>query len=208
MREPRPHQQPVRSWLRSPQALIVVTILGATSALLTLTVPAARRPPAAVALLIISALCWATVLVRARHLHRQQVLRDSRLQRLQRLSRTATRAHTEESPMLEHHNRRRVELLYVAGCPHHTVFLPHLRSLLDEAGVAAPIELVEVSSEAEANRLRFLGSPSLRIDGVDVEPGADTRHDYGLQCRLYLTDHGVQGTPTDHSIQHALRGQG
>ncbi len=100
-----------------------------------------------------------------------------------------------------------VELLFFAGCPHHAVFLPHLQQLLDSNGVSSPIQLVEVTDDRQAHELRFLGSPSLRINGVDVEPGADRRSGHGLQCRIYLTPDGSSGTPTDAWILSPLHAE-
>ncbi len=97
-----------------------------------------------------------------------------------------------------------VELLFFTGCPHHAAFGPHLQQLLDSHGVSSPVRLVEVTDDSRAQQLRFLGSPSLRINGVDVEPGADGRSGYGLQCRRYLTPDGSRGTPTDAWIVRAL----
>ncbi|WP_146099580.1 DF family (seleno)protein [Kineococcus xinjiangensis] len=97
-----------------------------------------------------------------------------------------------------------VDVLYIDGCPNHESFLPHLRELLGSRGVSARVRLVHVGSDEDAQRLRFLGSPSVRIDGRDVEPGADGREGYGLQCRLYRTSRGVSGTPDDAWILAAL----
>src|SRR3954451_13894851 len=66
----------------------------------------------------------------------------------------------------------KVELLYFDGCPSYEALLPRLRSLFAEAGVAAEVELHRVETEEDAVAQRFLGSPTLRVDGVDVEPGA------------------------------------
>lgn len=98
----------------------------------------------------------------------------------------------------------RVELLYFGSCPHHEAFLPRLRMLLDEAGVSDPVELIEVETEQEAQRLGFLGSPSLRIDGTDVDPTAHVRRDFGMQCRIYRTPDGSRGTPPDEWVRGAL----
>ncbi len=87
----------------------------------------------------------------------------------------------------------RVELLYFDGCPNHEALLPHLRALLDAHGIDAPIHLREITSAEAAVAERFLGSPTLRIDGEDVDPGASERDDYGLKCRLYAADGGLRG---------------
>ena len=62
-----------------------------------------------------------------------------------------------------------------------------------------------MESDAAAERERFLGSPTLRVDGVDIDPGVDDRSDYGLKCRLYPTEHGLRGAPPDEWVLHALR---
>lgn len=98
-----------------------------------------------------------------------------------------------------------IELLYFEGCPNHEAYLPRLRALLDELDVDDPIDTIEVSNDSDARRLGFLGSPTLRVDGIDVEPAASDRQDYGLQCRVYRTAEGTAaGTPPDHWVRQAL----
>jgi hypothetical protein len=99
-----------------------------------------------------------------------------------------------------------VELLYFDGCPSYEALLPHVRRLLDEAGVTGDVELRRIASAEAAERERFLGSPTLRIDGRDVDPAAERRTDFGLKCRLYATEDGLRGTPPDVWIRDALRG--
>jgi hypothetical protein len=75
----------------------------------------------------------------------------------------------------------RVELLYVEGCPGRRVLEARLRELVPQA----TLELRCIASDEDARRARFLGSPTVRVDGRDVEPGAEAREDFGLKCRLY-----------------------
>jgi hypothetical protein len=98
----------------------------------------------------------------------------------------------------------RIEVLYFDGCPSHEALLPRLRALLDQADVHEEIHLRRVESLEAAERERFLGSPTLRIDGRDVEPGADRRNDFGLKCRLYRTAAGASGVPPEEWILRAL----
>lgn len=100
----------------------------------------------------------------------------------------------------------RIELLYFDGCPNHNALVPHLHELLADAGIDATIELRRVETIEDAERERFLGSPTIRVDGHDVDPGAAAREDYGMKCRLYATDHGMRGTPPDSWILAALAG--
>ncbi|PZS34315.1 MAG: thioredoxin family protein [Pseudonocardiales bacterium] len=97
----------------------------------------------------------------------------------------------------------KLEVLYSDGCPSHERLMPILRELAathDAELVQSRIETAERAEEA-----RFLGSPSVRVDGRDVEPAAQTRTDYGLKCRLYRRPAGQSGLLPREWIQHALR---
>jgi len=98
----------------------------------------------------------------------------------------------------------KIEVLYFDGCPSYESLLPLLRELLDSADVDAQIELHRVETAEAAERQHFLGSPTLRIDGRDVDPAADGRDDYGLKCRLYRTVETTSGVPPKEWISAAL----
>ena len=99
----------------------------------------------------------------------------------------------------------KVELLYFDGCPSHEALLPRLRALIAEEGVDAEVELRRVETIEAAEDEGFLGSPTVRVDGRDVDPGADGRDDFGLKCRLYRSGEGTSGLPPDQWIAAALR---
>ena len=98
----------------------------------------------------------------------------------------------------------RIEVLYFDGCPSTDAFLPRLRDLLAQLGATDRLELRRVETIGDAERERFLGSPSVRVDGYDIEPGADERTDYGLKCRLYRNESGMQGEPPTDWVLAAL----
>ena len=100
---------------------------------------------------------------------------------------------------------RCVELLCFKGCPNHEAARERVKQVAAEARVELDLRLVEVTSPEDAERLRFLGSPSVRVDGRDVEPGADSRDNFALSCRVYQTDAGLRGVPPDEWIRAALR---
>jgi hypothetical protein len=102
----------------------------------------------------------------------------------------------------------RIELLYFDGCPSHEAFLPRLHELLAQAHVQVPVEQRRVESAAAAHSERFLGSPTLRVNEVDIDPGAGQRTDYGLKCRLYPTEQGLRGAPPDERVLDALQHPG
>ncbi len=97
-----------------------------------------------------------------------------------------------------------VEILYFDGCPGYESLLPRLTELLAEHTPGATLTLRAVESVEAAEEQRFLGSPSVRINGRDVEPAADARDDFGLKCRLYSTAEGRLREPPDEWILDAL----
>ncbi|MGA9370437.1 MAG: hypothetical protein WBV53_01160 [Solirubrobacterales bacterium] len=100
----------------------------------------------------------------------------------------------------------KVELLYFDGCPSYQRLLPRLRALVDELAPAAEASLRRVESAEDAERERFLGSPSVRVNGVDVDPGAAGREDFGFECRLYRWDGATSPLPREEWIREALSG--
>ena len=97
----------------------------------------------------------------------------------------------------------RVEVLYFDGCPSHARLMPTLLALAS----AHDAEIVQCRVETlkEAEEVRFLGSPSVRVDGRDIEPGAESRTDYGMKCRLYQSATGRSGLPPHEWIERALK---
>jgi hypothetical protein len=98
----------------------------------------------------------------------------------------------------------KIELLYFDGCPSYVELLPRLRELLASEGIEEEVELRLVESAEEAERERFLGSPTVRIDGEDVDATAKDRDDFGLECRLYQTEKGLLRTPPESWIRAKL----
>lgn len=98
-----------------------------------------------------------------------------------------------------------VEMLHTQGCPNAADYLPLLRRLAAAAGVTEPVLVRLIVDPEQARRERFLGSPTIRVEGRDVDPGADARRDYGLSCRLYASPDGPRGTPPDEWVLALLR---
>jgi peroxiredoxin len=98
----------------------------------------------------------------------------------------------------------RIEFLYWEDCPSHDLALRRLRSVLDAVGVEEDVHVVAVTSDAQAQALRFPGSPTIRVDGVDLFPVADAT--YGLNCRVFHTPDGrVTPVPTVAMLEDAVR---
>jgi hypothetical protein len=94
-----------------------------------------------------------------------------------------------------------VELLYFEGCPNWRETVAHLESLRQELG-NFEVTLVEVTSPEMATNLRFHGSPSVIINGVD--PFSDPTDPVGLTCRTYRSNDGFVGSPTREQLRSAI----
>jgi hypothetical protein len=97
-----------------------------------------------------------------------------------------------------------VEILYFEDCPNHEQTYELVEVVAAKLGLQPTIALVDVPDPAAAARLRFLGSPSVRVDGRDVEPDAERRHEFALSCRVYHTAHGLSRQPDRDWIRSAL----
>jgi len=94
-----------------------------------------------------------------------------------------------------------VTLLYFQGCPNWEGADERLQVLAAERPDLTVIHRV-VETPAEAERVGFLGSPSIQVDGVDVFAGPGSQ--VGLTCRRYLTPAGVAGAPTLDQLRAVL----
>jgi hypothetical protein len=97
-----------------------------------------------------------------------------------------------------------VELLYFEGCPNHDAARELVERVAGEGGVEIDLRRVEVTSAEAAERLRFLGSPSVRVNGHDVEPEADDLDTFVFACRVYRTADGLRGTPSEDWVRAAF----
>ena len=99
-----------------------------------------------------------------------------------------------------------VTVLSFAGCPHREATIDLVERVVSEAAPTARVTFVDVSTVEDALRLRFLGSPTVQVDGQDIEPGADARDDFALACRLYRTARGLRPLPDEIWLRRALAG--
>lgn len=98
----------------------------------------------------------------------------------------------------------RVNFLYYEECPSHDLALERLREVMAEEGIVDNVEVVKVETEEQARELRFVGSPTIRVDGLDIDPPDNSR--YALTCRAYrLTDGRISPLPSNDMIRRALR---
>lgn len=98
-----------------------------------------------------------------------------------------------------------IEFLYFRGCPNHEAARKLLVEVLRENRIKVTLHNMRIDSRDEAVAKRFLGSPTIRMNGMDVDPSAEHRADYGMQCRVYLAGGKYAGMPSKEMIRAALR---
>lgn len=87
----------------------------------------------------------------------------------------------------------RISVQYFDGCPHWQIALERITETLESTALKAEVTLQEVTA-ADAERLRFGGSPTILVDGEDPFPRENTS--FALSCRMYRTERGVEGSPS------------
>jgi copper chaperone CopZ len=102
----------------------------------------------------------------------------------------------------------KIEILYFDECPNHGPTLERVREVLLQEGQAAEVVEVNVRDEVTATSVGFLGSPTVRINGVDIEPSARFSKDFGLMCRTYCDGGKRVGIPPLDLIRGAVREAG
>ena len=98
-----------------------------------------------------------------------------------------------------------IEILYFGGCPNYLPAVERVREALQVECASAEIKHVEVSDTADAATRGFLGSPTIRINGVDVEPSARFGSVVGMCCRTYTVGGARDGAPSTELICQAIR---
>jgi hypothetical protein len=99
----------------------------------------------------------------------------------------------------------KVEVLYFAGCPNHQPAVSQVREALKQEGVRAEMVEVEVNDADAARAVGFLGSPTIRVNGLDVDPSSRSEQSYGLSCRTYREENYQAGVPPLAWIRAAIR---
>ena len=99
---------------------------------------------------------------------------------------------------------REVELLWFDDCTNHPAARQMLRDAIEEFAPGTHIREIDATDPAVAERVHFPGSPTIRVDGRDVDPSFVDPGEYTPRCRLYRTDAGLRGLPERRWIEDAL----
>lgn len=98
-----------------------------------------------------------------------------------------------------------VEFLWYEDCPSHEDGFRLLQDVLEEQDVEAVVECVKVETEEQAERLQFPGSPTVRINGVDIDPEGAAGSPHALTCRAYRRENGrISPLPSRDQVRQAV----
>ncbi|MGH2408481.1 MAG: DF family (seleno)protein [Candidatus Limnocylindrales bacterium] len=98
-----------------------------------------------------------------------------------------------------------VQLIWFSDCPNHAAARVLLSNVLTDLAPSTLIDDIDATDPALADRLRFPGSPTIRVDGRDIDPSYQDPGDYTPRCRLYRTPSGLTGLPERGWIEAAVR---
>jgi hypothetical protein len=98
-----------------------------------------------------------------------------------------------------------VEVLVTPDCPHRDAAVTLVRRVSAPLAGQVEVRVIQIPDQAAAEQLRFLGSPTIRVNGRDIEPGAEWSCEFVHGCRLYQGAHSLHGLPEEDWLRHALR---
>ncbi len=98
----------------------------------------------------------------------------------------------------------KIKFLYYEECPSHEEALERLRRCIELEQISAEVEITKVTTDEQAERSKFAGSPTIIVNGCDIDP--PTNPHYALTCRAYTLDDGrISPLPSEALIRRVLR---
>jgi hypothetical protein len=98
-----------------------------------------------------------------------------------------------------------LDLLYLAGCPNHDLAVELVCSVLEAEGLNAEVRQILIRNDDDARRHGFPGSPTVRVNGRDIEDVPIQQLGIGFACRTYLVEGKSQGLPPRSWLEQAVR---
>ena len=98
-----------------------------------------------------------------------------------------------------------VEFLWFQDCPNHEAARALLYEVIQKVAPATSVSDIDATDPEVARTHRFPGSPTIRVDGEDVDPAFIDPGDYTPRCRLFRSDSGIVRLPERRWIEDALR---
>ncbi len=99
----------------------------------------------------------------------------------------------------------KIELLIFDGCPNHEAAEKLVRASMEKLSIKDNIAIINVVDNDDAVSKRFLGSPSIRINGKDIEIEENEQTEYSMRCRVYWIDDKQSGVPSEEILLNKLK---
>ena len=96
-----------------------------------------------------------------------------------------------------------IRIYYLGGCPNRHTTVERVKKVLKELGVAWELREVQVNPNW-ASLLHFLGTPTVHINGIDIERSARTSNAFSASCRTYREGDQIDGAPSERMIREAV----
>jgi len=97
-----------------------------------------------------------------------------------------------------------VEILYTDACPFWKETLNTINEVMKELNISLTVKKTKITTDEEAKRHKFPGSPTVRINGVDIDPAAKETAGY-IGCRIYMYKGKIYEYPPKEMIRSALQ---
>ncbi len=99
----------------------------------------------------------------------------------------------------------RISILFIKGCPGYISAAKYIKDIIADEAIDAEITLIEIDNDEDARQLHFIGSPTVRVNGMDVEKGFSYTKDYGVRSRIYNIEGNPSDCPSKSMIRSAIR---
>ncbi len=99
----------------------------------------------------------------------------------------------------------KIEILFIEGCPGYKFTKEFIEDIIANETIDVEITLIRLDNDEDARRLQFIGSPTVRVDGMDVEKNLSKTKDYSLKSRLYFIEGKASAYPSKSMIRNAIR---
>ncbi len=98
-----------------------------------------------------------------------------------------------------------IGIFFIEGCPGLSSITDDIKEVLAEEAVDADISLFLIETLEDAKRLQFTGSPTVRINGRDIDSNMKAIKDYGLRSRHYYANGEELDFPSKSMIRDAIK---
>ena len=96
-------------------------------------------------------------------------------------------------------------MYYFDDCPSWQQARENLQEALQLEKISAEVETIRVADAGDVHLKRFIGSPTIRIEGIDIEGPAAELRGYAYGCRVYTDGDCTTGWPSVTQVRRALQ---